>query len=454
MTGLHKRLPQSRHGWVVAAYLVVALTLGGGGSPSAAAEILVQTGFLACVLAWFFWAGEAQAPARPTIWLAAAIVALPLVQLVPLPPAIWQTLPGRGMVLASLDLVQAGNSWQPLSVAPAITFAGLLAVVPVAGTMLAVATLHHHDRRAIMLVIGLVALAGAALGVLQMAGGPGSFRLYQVSHDLWLTAFHASRNSAADALLIGSLAMTAWVASASGRRPTFKRDLALLAIVQSLLLLALVLTGSRAGIGLLAPVLLFQFAMLRSAGIARQVTNSLAALAALIAVIVGGAVLLSGNSRIGAALDRFDASQDFRSELWLDTVTAIGAFFPFGSGIGTFPRAFIPFERAEVLDDLWPNRAHNDYLEFLLEAGLLAPLALALFAALIFAMVRKAWRERPGERVTLLFALGILMVIGLHSIVDYPLRNMALASIAGVAVGLLGALSRAPEAHRKLDAQE
>ncbi|QPC98029.1 O-antigen ligase family protein [Qipengyuania soli] len=453
MTGLHKRLPQTRHGWVVAAYVAIAMVLGGGGSPSAAAEILVQIGFAACVIAWVFWAGETRRLPKQIVWIAALIVGLPILQLVPLPPSLWKALPGRELFAGSLELVGAESGWQPLSVAPFNTLASLLALIPVAGTMLAVSTLRSADRRAVTLLIGLLALAGSALGVLQMAGGPGAFRLYEVSHDFWLTAFHASRNSAADALLIGSLALTAWVATTTGRRPLFRGDLGLLLLFQAFLLLALVLTGSRAGIGLLPLVLLVEFLMLRSVGLARQLSAGMAALGGLVAAVAVTATTLSGNPRIDAVLARFDASRDFRSELWQDTVTAIGHYWPAGSGLGTFTRVFLPVERAQVLDDLFPNRVHNDFLEFLLEAGVLAPLLLAAVLALILPLARKAWSRGTADRPMVLLSFGILMVIGLHSLVDYPLRNMALASLAGVAVGLLGALSRVSGDHRRMDAE-
>lgn len=454
MTGLHKRLPQTRQGWVVSAFITIALVLGGGGSPSAAAEVLVQLGFAACVVAWFLWAGPAFRSPREAAWLAVLVVAVPVVQLIPLPPGLWSALPGRGMVTASLDLAAGERGWRPSTISPPLTLASLLSMIPVAGCILAVATLGKDDRRAILLLVALVAIAGACLGVVQMASGHGAFRLYQVSHDLWLTAFHASRNSAADALLIGSLALTAWMASGTRKRPLFRGDLVLLLILQSLLVVAVILTGSRAGISLLPPVLLLEFAMLRSVGIARQFSRGLAATGMLLALLGAAAVTFSGNARIATVLERFDATRDFRSELWRDTLTAIGEFWPVGSGMGTFTRAFLPFERAEVLDDLFPNRAHNDFLEFALEAGLFGSIALLGVIVLLATLARRAWSARPIERPETLFAGGTLMVIGLHSLVDYPLRNMALASLAGVAAGLLVALSRAPAQSRRLDVQE
>lgn len=454
MTGLHKHLPQTRHGWVAAFFLAFALLFGGGGSPSAAAEIVVQLGFAASVLAWFFWAGPAKRPHVTMFAVAALLVAVPLVQLVPLPASAWGLVPGRDLVAASLDIAGNADRWRPLTVAPAATFASLLAILPVAGLMLGVSTLRHEDRRALLLVTGLVACAGAALGVLQMAAAPGAFRLYEVSHDFWLTGFFASRNAAADNLLVGSLALSAWVAVGVRRRPVLEGDLALLLILQAFLLMALVLTGSRAGIFLLLPVLLVSFAMFRNAGILPRVSAKWASLGGLVALTVGAVIALSGNRRIESVLARFDATPDFRFELWADSWTAIGQYWPFGSGMGTFARAFLPVERAQVVDDLFPNRAHNDFLEFLIEAGVLAPLLLVTGTILVGRLVVSAWRTRPTEHAVVLYALGTFMVIALHSLVDYPLRSMALASLAGVGAGLVGAMARQPESDRRMDAQE
>ncbi len=260
MTGLRKRLPETRRGMVVGTYLAAALVFGGGGSPSAAAEIIVQLVFALCAIAWLWWARAADDHppkiARPLVWLGAMMIVLPIVQVIPLPPGLWQALPGRGLASDALAVIGARDGWRPMSVAPYMTLAAILAIVPAVGAMLAAATLTGRDRRFVLLLVAMVGIAGAALGVLQMASGPGEFRLYEVSHDVWLTAFHASRNSAADALLIGSLALTAWFASTAGRRPVLRSDVGIVAVLQIFLIVALALTGSRAGIALLPLVLL------------------------------------------------------------------------------------------------------------------------------------------------------------------------------------------------------
>lgn len=443
MRPIRQELPMTRKGAVFCAFLVVAMVLGGGGSPSALPEVLVQLGFAAAVVLWFAWATGDREEARPVpralYALAGVAVALPLIQLLPLPPALWQALPGRENQAEALAAIGEGGSWRSLSLAPHATFASLLAILPVVGAMLAASQLERRDRTAIVVTIVLVSLAGAGLGVLQMAGGPEDFRFYEKAHRGWLVAFHANRNAAADGLLIASLAMAVWTLGRARRHGLSATGLGIFAIVQAVFLIALIMTGSRAGIALCLVVVAVQLAMFRAAGIGVGRKRSIAWLAGVLAVLASSFAWLSSASRLSQVAERFDATSDFRTELWADSIAAIGQFFPAGSGIGTFPEAFLPAERLAVLDDLFPNRAHNDYLEFLLEAGILAPVVLLIGAGCLFTLLRSAYRA-CGEALSpqILFSVGVLLVIALHSIVDYPLRNMAIAVLTGTAVGLLG----------------
>ena len=458
MRGLKHRLPETRRGLLVAAFVAVALVLGGGGTPSAIAEIVVQLAFGGAAVLWIWWAPDSDTEIRRIprllIALAGLIIVLPVLQLIPLPSSLWQALPGRDLVADALVQVDEAQSWRTLSVAPFATLAALLAIIPAVGTMLAVSTLDRKDQRFLIALIAALALAGAVLGVVQMASGPGAFRLYEISHDYWLTAFYANRNAAVDFLLIGMMALTVWLAGVARRRPLVRSDTGIFAILQAFLLLAVVLTGSRAGIALLPLVLLTQFAILRVAGVARNLSNAIAVVGGLLALVAVGALVFAGNARIGSVLARFDASDDTRFDLWQDTLTAIGNFWPVGSGLGSFSRAFLPSERFAVIDETFPNRAHNDYLEFLLEAGLVGAVVLLAVAALLALLARNSWQTSPERRPTTVFALGIFMVIGLHSLVDYPLRTMALACLAGVAAGLLGGLAREEPDGRAMDGKQ
>ncbi|MBT8427501.1 MAG: O-antigen ligase family protein, partial [Erythrobacter sp.] len=304
------------------------------------------------------------------------------------------------------------------------------------GTMWAVSTLSRKDRRFLLLVIALVGLGGAFLGAVQLVGGPEAFRLYEKSHRGWLTAFHANRNAAADVLLIASLALGAWFASHRDevRR---KRISPMIVIAQIVFLVAVLLTGSRAGIALLLVALVVHWLMLRGEEASRRGKALIAGAGLLAGALLSLPFLLGGGGRLAGVAARFDATSDARIPLWTDTLAAIDSFGWAGSGLGSFTKAFLPHESLEHLVPAFPNRAHNDYLEFVLEAGLLAPVLLIVAAIVLFALARRAWRVSHSEHCAQLFAIGTLAIVALHSIVDYPLRNMAIACLAACAAGLL-----------------
>jgi O-antigen ligase len=344
-------------------------------------------------------------------------------------------LPGRASEAAALGLVGAGARWMPWSVAPARSLASLLALIPPAAAMVLMARAGTSSRWWTLAAIAAIGLVSVVVGAGQLAGGESRLlRFYGESHIGFLTGFQANRNAAADVLLIAMLALAALdVRSKPAWRPLTGAALAALAV-------AVFLTGSRAGIALMAPVL---------AGIAvwrgreplrrlrprARLAGTFGVLAATAAVVL----VLAANPTARRMAARFSQGHDPRPELWTDTLYAIGQTWPMGSGLGSFVPVFVAAERLEVVDQSFPNRAHNDYLEFVLEAGLPGLVVLSALAAwLIWRLVvglRRA--ESEAARAELVFAGATLALLGLHSVVDYPLRSMALATLAGVAAGII-----------------
>lgn len=448
--------PVSRHGLLVAAFVAIAMIFGGGGSPSPKAEIIVQLGFVAALLAWVWWAPRGNEEALQPVphrlaLLGSMLLFVPILQLLLLPPQIWQSLPGRELQVASLSLVDGANSWQPLSISPARTLAGLLALMPAVAVMWATAQLPSRDRRFLILSIALLSIAGAVLGALQLASGGASFYLYEMSHRGWLTAFHANRNAAVDVLLIGSLAMSAFFASKATPPALLRRRMPVLLAGQAVLLLAAILTGSRMGVLLILPVLALNAMILKPLGEGRALKLAGRVASFGVILLLALPLILAGNPRLAAVATRFDAAGDARIMLWRDTLQAIDAFFPVGSGVGTFPVAFAPHQSFESLSAAFINRAHNDFLEFFLEAGLLAPVVLLAGGYLLLRQGFSTWSQAASERAPQIFACGTLGVIALHSLVDYPLRNMAIACLAGVAAGMLSPTQPMREANRDAD---
>jgi O-antigen ligase len=449
----------SRHDWLAMAFVAGALILGGGGSPAPHAELLLQVLTCLLLLLWLWLptpGGQMPLPRDRMTWAVGGLaLALPVLQLVPLPPSIWHALPGQEGRIAALSLIGAADHWQPLSQSPPRTLAGLLSLVPPLFAGFAVASLAPAGRQRVLLAVVAVVLCSAMLGAAQLSLGDDALRLYAESHRQYIVGFQANRNAQADILLIGAVAAGAVIvpklAAASGRR---RRGHAaprigaqawwlILAGLVGLLLLAVVLTGSRMGIALIAAAVLALWLILRPvSGHLRDRRMVGAAVASIAVLLVAGYLLLQSNTMLQRSAQRFDATSDPRGELWQDTLFAIDAAWPAGVGLGGFQPAMLAAERLEVLDGTRPNRAHNDYLEFLLEGGLPAVLIAAATIVLLVLLAVRALRRRPEDRAQILCGCAILLIIALHSFVDYPLRSMALASMFGVGTGLLAAPSR------------
>lgn len=422
-------------------FVALAVVLGGGGTPAAFPEMLLEW----AALATFAVVVALQPLDRPWPRLATgfalALLALPALQLIPLPPATWRGLPGREIESAALDLVGSGQDWMPWTVSPSRTLASLLAMLVPATAVLVTALASPRSRSYALVAVALMALVSAGVGAAQLADGPHSaWRFYASSHADDLTGFQANRNAEADVLLAGLVAL-----AVLGIGEVFKRRryaALVLASAAVLLAAAVLLTASRAGVALLV------LSLAAAIGIAgyrywRRAWSKPGTIKALTAAAVAaGAVFawaIAAYPVSGRLSGRFADGLGPRPEIWRDTIYVIGQYWPWGSGMGTFVPTFVAAERLEAVDWSHPNRAHNEFLELALEGGVVG---LALLAVLV-GLLGWRWAIRmravasPGERAELAFAAATLVILGLHSIVDYPLRSMALATLAGLATGLI-----------------
>lgn len=436
----------SRGALLPAVLLVAALTLGGGGTLFPLQEMAVELLALVCAAAWLLDRSRAGAIA-PTAWLLAAVlVSVPLIQLVPLPPSVWHALPGRGLEREALALVGADKRWATISLAPSVTLASLLALLPPLALAAMTSALARRGRIVVLGAFVLVALASLVLGALQISGGAGGpFRFFQ-PESAFPDGFQVSHNAQADLLLIAIMAVPVLVRYLAVRHripETAGYVLGLSGGGMALFTIGLVLTASRAGIAML-PIALATCAWVLRPWL-RGVRRVALAAAVLALVGLGALVLLVDNAVIAGVVARFDFDRELRPELWHDSLYAARQLFPFGAGTGNFVPPVLAGERLEVVWERYPNAAHNELLEVAVESGLLG---LAMLAAVLVVMVRAAIgalrRHEPGDPGLALFAVASLLVLTLHSMVDYPFRSMAIASLGAVCAGLVMAPRAAP----------
>ena len=431
-------------GGVALALLVTVATMaaGGGGTPAPISEMIAQLIALAGIAILFLLrasGGEATQPSltrdQPLFALLALWLALPLVQLVPLPAALWQALPAREALLAALQSVDAASGWWPISLTPYRTIAAFLGLVPMVVVILMAVALPLRQRSVLLLAIVAVAAVSALLGIVQVSsGGPWIYARRQGDFAVGLIA---NRNAHADFLLIALLALTtlAQIYADRLRAPLSRVLVGALALY---FVLGVVLTGSRTGMLLLSVPLLHAVWVFRGSLLSGRGWRMLLALPLAGALAVMGLFAMDGGN-LQRSLDRFGQTSDGRlTDLWPDVIYAAKQSWPVGTGMGSFVPVFESVEQLEVVDETHPNRAHSDYLEIIMEAGI-AGIALALTTLAAFAWRCRAImvRETGLPRVLAGFALGAGVILATHSLVDYPLRSITLSVAAAVAVSML-----------------
>jgi O-antigen ligase len=135
---------------------------------------------------------------------------------------------------------------------------------------------------------------------------------------------------------------------------------------------------------------------------------------------------------------------DLRWQYLNHGIEAARAYFPWGSGAGSFRDAYAPFEPVTAMQPVYALHAHNDVLEVALEAGAPGLLLTLFLLALLFPLAWKRF-QKNGDRhqtSTIIPATAVAAFVPLaHSFVDYPLRTLAVATVFAI---LLAVLMAAP----------
>jgi len=144
-------------------------------------------------------------------------------------------------------------------------------------------------------------------------------------------------------------------------------------------------------------------------------------LRAILLMILFSVILIG----IKPIIERFSLealSKEIRPIFYKNTMDLIKTFPLFGTGSGTYVYAYTMFEKIDA--HMIVDHAHNDYLEFIAESGIIGGGALILFAFGAFIYIFAKWMKRNDyfvKGIVLGCLMGVLGIL-IHSLTDFNLR--------------------------------
>lgn len=428
-----------------ALFVVIVALLGGSSRPDPLQNaVLRPIAALLLIPAFYHLRAADLAPARALLVLGGVMLVWMIVQLVPLPPSLWQALPGRDIVAGLDRLAGIDGIWRPISLAPFRGLNALLAmIVPVAALLLMLGA--RLQTQAILLAITAMGAVNAVFGILQVVGGLRSpFYLFALTNRGAPAGIFANENHAAVfagivLLIIARLAG----GGRSGGLPTWAR--LALAPLYVLILLAVLISGSRAGLGAAALAVgaggLMMWTDLRARESAASVNTvasqgprrrrvALVAGGGVAACLVAAAFILLGRAPAAADLLASSATiDDLRWSLWPVLGAMMRDHWLVGTGFGAFDTVYRIYEPTALLLPLYVNQAHNDWAQLVIEGGLPAAACVLGLIGWLGATILRIAQGQRHSRALVIFWITLLIIIIAASAVDYPLRTPIFQSV-------------------------
>jgi O-antigen ligase len=422
---------------------------------STAQNLLVRNIILVLCVAMPWLNPFASSPSTAVIpllvsWMMAACALLAVVEL-PLVKPRW-TAPEVVVCAVLLLWLALSLLWVPQVVDRALTL-GLIASLMCVWLMAAVGRRAAVDEPLLRwLVVGLIAAAviSAILGILQYVGWARELSPW-VNQPLKGDAFAnlRQRNQFASLTSIGLVAVLGWVAAQSKAHNMSRSAWTLAWVLINVLAAGVACTVSRTGavqwalVGVLMAVWGWR-SVKHDEAFGKGLTWLALAAPVLVAVwsvlMPWAALQTTGEWGASMILRVTGQAQDYaacggRRVLWANVLALISQHPWLGWGWGEtdyahFMTGYSSMRFCDMLDN-----AHDLPLHLALEFGL--PFALAVMAVFgVWILRRTPWREQQAWRV---MAWCLLLVLGLHSLLEYPLWYGPFQMTLGLAIGLLWA---------------
>lgn len=422
--------------------LAWALLLRAGVYPSDWVTTMLFVGCI-CLVYWFFIRRRLLAPPSAA-WVHWAIWALPCYcafQLLPLPLSLLRVLsPARAHLVDALAPVLPGVTSAPIATNPPMALFWSFSVLCYAATFFLVRELGwRFVERPWTTVVPLLAIGfvEAVFGVIQLsAGDPNA----QVSG----TYTNRDHFSGMLEMLLPLAVMFGW-AILRKRRENFEQSIwpairvCIVWATAALFLIAIIYSLSRMGFF----VALCSLVVATALSFGPRIPSKNFRTISLTALAVGSLALfifLPPDQLVARFADMSSSGKitaDTRLYFWRETLSLIDEFRWFGCGLGGFESNFLKYQG--IVNGFRVEMAHNDYLQYLAELGVVGfSILMAAIVGILIPVVKGIVQvEDESRRLLLAGCLGSFTAIALHSFVNFnlyiPGNAMILAWIAGIA---------------------
>ena len=435
-------LPSTAFGGVLT--VLAALFLMGGSSRADAQSLaILNPAMVICSGAALTTIRRAHWRDRKALAITIAVVfLLTALYFVPLPAQLETYSQGIATVTAIRGATDVSGAPTILAMAPYAAAQSISFLFAPLGIILFAVQLDRNDRRLILPLLIFIGTLSGTLGVLQLVGSAdGQLYFYQITNNGSAVGLFANRNHAA--VFLACLFPMLAIFAASPRAPhrSGRNTQQLVAVAIAIILVPLILvTGSRSGMiaaimGLFGGLLLY----ISTATFYPTLKNGKS-----IALIIASAVLIclvfiTVYFSRAEAIERFFVESHTvidRRNFWASGLKLFWQFFPVGFGSGSFVPAFQIDEPLELLNNLYLNSLHNDWLETGLTFGV--PGIILLFSVSAYYIWRTIhlWFRSDGAINSV--AMGrmasvMIAILAIASLSDYPLRTPSMMGLAALA---------------------
>ncbi|MER8880718.1 O-antigen ligase family protein [Mesorhizobium sp. M0684] len=385
--------------YLLGSVLFLSLLVGGGTATGLYTDTVIQVAAIVSAAALFSQTSGQKIP-HSALWLLVFAMALAVLQIVPLPAAIFE---GSRPELLRGDPWVGESRFRFISVGVGRTVESLLYLLATTAFFLAVLRLRAEQVKALLpfFFMGVTCngLAGAIQYSLSDNVAIDGLLPFTINAGLFANENHFS------ALLFVSIPFVVYYG-------LFRGHLLAGSLGLVTLLLLLLAAGSRAGVLIGAAVTVLSVVFLS--------TRSRASRFSILLIFIGLSVYTIG-AWTKIDVDVLDPAFG-RGEFARTTIEGIKDNWATGVGFGNFQQAYQIYEKPGMIYSKYVNHAHNEYLEIAFEGGVPAIVLMATYFVLLLIALARVPRD-PLQKSAFL-SVSFLLI---HSLVDYPLRTEALA---------------------------